>query len=314
LFVKKTVKKTGWEMTLKRKIFQHLLKISLEIINLIFNHGFIFRNVKRFIPIESVFLMYPANQKFADAFTYKKRQVIIKWQPWLCGIIIQDKRIILSFCISAIEKDFLEQENLKFLSELEENFEKLRQTIGAKKKTYAGILPGVLYYKKIITDPTEADVTAAVVAKVVDKIIKEKGLQPDTQIVTLGSEGFVGRKIKEVLAYENVLGIDIKSLNNPAWPKKPCIVLNMATKTALVQNIDNIPDGSIVVNEVYPEPGKKVLESLSEKNCPCYHIAGVKAITIPNFPGAYKGAAPCCSAILSEDIIPVIYELSPHQR
>lgn len=53
--------------------------------------------------IHTVFLLYPANQKYAEAYVYRWHQERIKWRPGLVGLFQQNGSWGLTFGVSATE-------------------------------------------------------------------------------------------------------------------------------------------------------------------------------------------------------------------
>ena len=69
-------------------------------------------------------------------------------------------------------------------------------------------------------------------------------------------------------------------------------------------------EGIVILNETYPAPRRRTLQQLEEMGIPVFHIAGVKGIALPRFPGAYSGGIPCCGMNDSDDNQPLIQYLS----
>jgi len=58
----------------------------------------------------------------------------------------------------------------------------------------------------------------------------------------------------------------------------------------------------VLLNEVYPEPNADEIAFLSGIGVQAYHIVGVKAQALPQFPFAYSGGVPCCAAWNTSDM------------
>jgi hypothetical protein len=56
----------------------------------------------------------------------------------------------------------------------------------------------------------------------------------------------------------------------------------------------------VVLNEVYPEPGREELEIMAEQGARCWHIVGAKGQAWPPFPSAYRNGIPCCASFLPD--------------
>ena len=58
-------------------------------------------------PIKSVFLLYPANEKYTEAYVYHWYAKTMKWSPRLVGLLRQKSSLGLVFGISASDDDFI---------------------------------------------------------------------------------------------------------------------------------------------------------------------------------------------------------------
>jgi hypothetical protein len=307
-------KKRSWW----KKIRSHSRRLSLEILNIFINHDWLFWLIgainKHIRLLEAVFLVYPANEKYALAYVYRRRLPKVMWNPWLCGLLWQDKKVTLMFCISATNGQFTNPENVENLKRAAERMEKLRQLFSVKRKTFAGILPGILHSKEIIHDAPEADITAVAVSQAIDLVKIQESLGDHSPIIILGGKGFIGRRVVRLLNKQNIYSIDsLDGQDSKDWPsinERQGIVVNITLSNALKDYLDVILPGMVVINEVYPEPTLEILQRLREKNCKCYHIVGVKAFALPPFPAAYRGAIPCCAAWPSPKMRVVVRKLN----
>jgi len=296
----------------------HFRRIGIELLNIIVNHDWFFRLVglvnRWFGIVESVFIAYAANEKYALAYGYPKRIRKQKWDPWLTGVLVQNKKLVIMFSISANENDLKDPQNVKQLNYLVNRAETLKELVSARQKTFAGILPGVLYSKRIIREVPEADLTAAIIVQAVEMVKKNEALEAETPIIVLGGRGFIGRRVVKLLPKEKIYTIDLsEGQGKNGWPSylgKREIVLNITQNNALFDYLKVIRPKTVVINDVYPEPTLDVLEELWRKNCTYYHISGVKALSIPAFPGAYKGAIPACAAWPSPKMAVVVRKIN----
>jgi len=304
-------KKRSWLNAVKL----HTRRIAIELLNLLINHDLLFWLVglvnKKVNLIESVFLVYPANEKYALAYVYPCRLPKVKWNPIPGGLLWQNGKLTVMFMISATNGQFTDPQNTENLRRMSDRMERLRQLFGARRKTFAGIVPGVLYAGKIIREAPEADLTAQAVAQAIDSVKVEESLGDDTPVIILGGRGFIGRRVIGLLKDSNVFSIDSSDgQGSKDWPNhlrgQRVIVVNITLNNALKDYLDVIWPGTVVINEVYPEPNSAILERLKNNGCSCHHVVGVQANAFPSFPAAYHGAIPCCAAWPSSEMKVVV--------
>jgi len=302
---KVTERKTAWGFAKS-----HARRLFTEFLNLFFNHDFIFWLIgsanKRFGVIGSVFLAYPANVGYSDAYTYRWRAQTMEWNPRPIGFFWQNGKIGVKFAISSSNSQFSDQANKGKLCHLVERMEELRKLFCAEHKTFAGILPGVLFMKRLVKKTPEADVTAEAVKQVIGKVKSLEGLSDNTPIIVLGGKGFIGRRVVASLSEGTVYSVDIAGNSQNVWPSnlqgKPVLLVNISLNSALGQYIHLLWQEVVIVNEVYPEPCQELAQQLQTVGCHCYHVVGVKARALPSFPGGYQGGIPCCAAWQSKDM------------
>lgn len=312
----KDVKKRSF----KKRFISHIRRISLEILNVFINHDWLFWLFgavnKRINLIESIFIVYPATEKYALAYVYPRRLPKLKWNPWPCGLLLQNWKLTIMFCISSSNGEFTDPVNSEKLKHLAERTEKLRQLFSANRKTFAGILPGILYRKGLVNDTSEADLTAIAVSQALNTVWEKESLEANTPIVVLGGNGFIGKRVVNLLDKNNVVSIDSSDCRSSSkeWPdylkKQKAVVINITLKDSLREYVDVISPESVVINEVYPEPDSETLGRLRNKSINCYHVVGIDALAIPPFPAAYKGAVPCCAAWPSENLKVVVRKIN----
>ncbi|OGY37061.1 MAG: hypothetical protein A3E36_01585 [Candidatus Andersenbacteria bacterium RIFCSPHIGHO2_12_FULL_45_11b] len=299
-------------------IRSHLRRMPLEFLNILFNHDLLFWLIgianKRVGFLESVFLVYPASEKYARAYVYPFRLRRVMWNPWPCGLLWQNGKLTVMFCISATDSQFTDFCNAQNIVHVANRMERIRALLQAHGKTFAGILPGVLYAKRIIREAPEADLTAHAVVQAIEKIARAENLAANTPIVVLGGRGFIGRRIMRMLAESDACSVDSADANGHAsWPDdltgKPVIVVNVTVNHALADYLECMAPGTVVINEVYPEPTPDTLQRLWRQSCVCYHVVGIHAHALPPFPEAYRGAIPCCAAWAADDINVVVRKL-----
>lgn len=285
----------------------HVRRLTLEVLNLLFNHDVVFAAVgilnKKFHFLESIFLVYPANRKYASAYVYEFRRIKVEWSPWLSGLLIQNGKLTLMFSISATNREFDDSKNEQNLRDIAKRMEEIKNSLGANRKTFAGILPGILYAKRILREAPEAELTAEAVVQAISLVKVSEGLH-NVPVIILGGRGFIGRRVLRLLGgiSEKVISIDLVEgkTKQELWPAhltgEKVLVINISVNNAIRDYLHLMWPGTVVLNEVYPEPDKDVIEVLTVNSCKCYHVVGVNAFALPSFPAMYKGAVPCCAA------------------
>jgi hypothetical protein len=288
----------------------HARRFFTELLNVFFNHDWIFWLIglanRKLSVIGSVFLAYPANADYSDAYTYRRRAKTMEWNPKPIGFFWQNGKLGIKFAISTSNGQFSDPANKDNLCRLVERMEKLRKLFCAEHKTFAGILPGVLFMKRMVRETPEADVTAEAVKQVIEKVKLLEKLGDDTPIIVLGGRGFIGRRVMASLPKDVAHSVDIVENDQNSWPShlrgKPVLLVNISSKSVLSQYIPLLWPEVVIVNEVYPEPTLKLARQLKALGCRCYHVVGVKAGALPSFPGGYQGGIPCCAAWQSKDM------------
>jgi len=69
----------------------------------------------------------------------------------------------------------------------------MKNILCVSQRTFAGILPGIMYAKRIIRDAVEVDVTVVAVKKAISSILSSNNYPQNIPIIVLGGHGFVGR-------------------------------------------------------------------------------------------------------------------------
>lgn len=293
----------------------HARRIASMVANIAFGNNLVYRLIgflnraifkRRF---KTVFLLYPANEKYLLSYAYLWYAQKFKWKPCLLGLFRQDHGWGLIFGISAMEKDFLRDSNGEQIQTMERSMENIRKIIGAKQKSFAGILPGLLGARGIVDNPVESLITAKVVLQALRITREQENLKEDTDIVILGGNGFVGRLVVKALADTGYRGaihsVDVgnchefKTLSDRLRGKST-ILLNATKRGALGEYIPLLWPEVVVLNEVYPEPSRDELNLLNGIGIRCYHIVGMQGKSWPAFPRGYAGGIPCCASFLPE--------------
>ncbi len=321
VIVRPKQKKKG---SFKKWLIGHVRKIILLILNFVFNHNYVFAAVgwfnKRWYFLNTVFLAFPEKEAYAYAYVYPSHRDWMRWSPWPCGIFKQDGKWGLMTAISSSGEDFINPVNDENLKLLVEKVEKIRQLLGAKRKTFAGDLPSILFRKRLIRDVIENEVTIKAIVKAENDLRNTLDYPDETPLVILGGKGFVGKKLVKKFNGRNIYCIDVGSngfnrANYNEWPfhlkGKRTILINVSKKTALADYIKLFWSNLILINEVYPEPTERELKEITGRGVAAYHIAGLAADSFPEFPGVYGGGGiPCCAGWDSDQMEVIVRELN----
>ena len=191
----------------------------------------------------------------------------------------------------------------------------VQRLVRASQISFSGILPGVLNTYRLVRGSIEARVTVESIVKAEEVLRKIESIEEDAPVVLLGGGGFIGRRVLRRLNNRTVYAIDpaLNISDGTEWCKmlhgQPIILLNIASKDSLSEYIKTLWPEVRILNEVYPEPDQSTLQALSNIGCSLYHITGLRALSFPPFPLAYRGGIPCCAGRLSGDMNPVINKL-----
>ncbi len=320
---KKTEQEGSLFSRIKKGLTLHVRKILILLISLLVNNiivlGVIGLLNRKFHFLETIFVAYGAVEDYALAYFYPWHMRFMKWNPWPVGFFRQNNRWGIMFGITATEKDFYKDDdsihNNAELTYLVEKTEQLRLLLGAEQKTFAGILPGVLFARKIVTNTPEIDVTLKAVIDAEVKLRMLLGYPDDTPLIILGGKGFLGRKLMQHLEGRELYCVDADghNVNLNSWPKgiegKKAILINVTRKTVINNYIHLFWPELVLLNETYPEPSKEELKGLNRKGCSAYHVVGVEAVSYPRLPRVYKGGIPCCAAWNSKDLKVILRKL-----
>ncbi len=290
---------------MKKNFLLHIRRIAVLIFDFLFDHDWFYHLLGwmnyRLFEIRTVFLMYPEQPKYALAFVYPSRLPKVKWSPFLAGFFIQNGKLGLMFAISATPEDFRNPKNENGLKQAVQRMEEIRRLVKAPRKTFAGILPGILYAKRIVREAPEAELTVEGIVRAIDLIKKEEKIYAKVPLIVLGGRGFIGRRLVKVLQArgEQVIVVD----KNDPWPDslqgEVVMVINTTLRDALLDYRSRMWPEMIIVNEVYPPPPAKYFQGIVRS---LWHIKGAKAWALPPFPHAYQGGIPLCAAFFDNKI------------
>jgi len=250
------------------------------------------------VNIQSVFICYPANEKYSKHFCFDFYLKTVKTRPLLIGFFFQGGKLGLSFATSLTEAEFTRnQDQLNHLITYVKN---LKAQLNAERVSFSGILPSFLRSKGMAFDGLN-DVTAdvsVVLKRTEEQIRKLENLPRDARLVVVGARGSIGAQFVEMMKADgrDVVSIDMHNATEE-WlaSSLPTVLVDVSRQGALKGYLDRIAPNTVVINETYPEPDRKTREVLKKRGCRLYHISGAVANAYPQFPLAYAGGIPCCA-------------------
>ena len=274
--------------TKERKNFS-FKKTLLLVVNFLFNYNFVFRLLGFLRIFRTVFVAYPATEKYALAYVDPQYRDRMRWTPWIVGIFCQDGYMGLMMVISSTEKDFTVEETDN-LRRLYNRTEKIRSLLRANQKTFAGVLPGIFIKTGITTKCPEADITIIALRRAEEEVRRLEGHSDKLPIILLGGKGFIGDRYCQLQNGREVCLVD-KGSNGPInaqdWPEhlfgKPAILVNVSRYGVLQHYTHLFWPGLIVLNESYPEPDSEVLRAVKLQGATVYHLVGFRAWSLPKY-------------------------------
>jgi len=296
------------------KALHFLRRLGVALLYYLFSHQLFYTTLgwlnERLDFIGSVFVAYPASKSYADAYFFDFIKHKIKWSPILCALLYQNGKWTLGMGISALEDElrYADEEDLRFLVE---QAERIRRTVGADHKTFAGILPGILHRRGIVREATEAEVTVRIILNALEIVKRREDLPADVPLIVLGGDGHIGTRLTEAISDELVHSVE-KVNPGEDWPGhlegEEALLINVATSEALSEYMDRVWPGVRLLNEAYPPPNGEKMKVFTQHNS-AYHVVGVKASAYPSFPKRYAGAIPCCAARPCEEMEAIVRQL-----
>lgn len=255
---------------------------------------------------DTFFFVYPATSAYARTYAPAWFDKYARWVPCPIGIMECGGKRGVVFGSLMTENDFLSPRNAKDFSRLMRRMEHIAKVAGLPSIRMAGILPSTAARR----GETFFEDTSGVAAKVVLKSFlalrrQQYSDNESTLAILLGGAGLVGSQVAEQM---EELGIPYRILDPKAGPidlsvfrsNAPMILVDIARKGVLEKYLAHLPDGIVVLNETYPEPGQRIRRKLADRNAKLFHIRGVQGSVWPQLPGGYSDAIPCCGAPTDE--------------
>ena len=255
----------------------------------------------------SVFFCYAGSKRYADHYSYPSCRRFLLWFPSMIGVFRQGRRWGLICAAPVTEAEFSDPTNARNFDRLFQRIGRIKMLLGVDQLSFAGILPNVLrdrYPQRI--RGYDGDRTCEVVRRAVLELRRQHFTDRDHSVVLLGGAGRIGQAVHKRLKADGIDSVVIDS----AVPSGPTLkdlgpvsvlLVDVSRHGAIQRYIPELPVGTVVLNEVFPEPNRDVVAQLKSRNIAAYHIAGVKAEVYPSLPHGYRNAVPCC-AIHSDEI------------
>ncbi|MEM1275892.1 MAG: hypothetical protein AAGH74_05165 [Pseudomonadota bacterium] len=251
---------------------------------------------------DTLFFVYPASAAYARTYAPTWFARYARWVPCPIGIMDYGGGRGLVFGSLMTEADFLAPRNAEHFSRLMRRMEQVAALLGLRSIRMAGILPSTAAKRGETFFEDTSSVAAEVVLKSFLTLREQRfGGNEATVAILLGGAGLVGAQV--AMRMER-MGIPYRVLDSKFGEvdlsifrgNSPMMLVDVARKGALEKYLSHLPDGLVVLNETYPEPGRRIRESLAERGAELFHIRGVEGRVWPNLPGGYADAIPCCGA------------------
>lgn len=250
-------------------------------------------------PIRSVFLIYPAREKYAHTYAFKWVFEYSKTNPLIVGMYFQNFRIGL--IVGTVVGESYFRNNKDYLIKMHSNLELIRKLIGAEVTHFSGTLP-TEFNRLGLIDPQYFEERCELVAEIVvdaeRKVRTEEKIFENCPVLLLGGRGSIGNSLKNQFLDEgrevHIIDKDEKFPSNIYGRK--AILIDVSRKGVLESRMEELWSNLTILNESFPEPESDVVEILNKKGIQVYHVVGVKAKAYPSFQYGYAGGIPCCAA------------------
>ncbi|MBI2484316.1 hypothetical protein HYV71_03985 [Candidatus Uhrbacteria bacterium] len=275
--------------------------------------------------IGMIFVAYPAQPAYQKAYCFGWHARLIKVRPWLVGWYRQNDLAGLMFVVSLTDRDLLDPNTKTLLRRLVRRVEMIRRLVGAKQSSYAGIIPGVLARHGLRRECPETETTVAAVGRALDELCALIEYETDTPVIVLGGRGHVGRLLVKLLQLwgREVYSVDLlegRRVNHEEWPmslvRRKVILVSLVPMPVVENYLFSFWPEIVILNEAYPPPGEQEIANLQGVGVRVFHVVGVEALSLPQFPLDYQGGIPCCAAWNSPGMRVILRELTlnGHQK
>jgi len=130
-------------------------------------------------------------------------------------------------------------------------------------------------------------------------------------ILLLGGKGSIGKALKNLFTNDHrvVYVVDANEEFPNTIINHPATLIDVSRKGVLETRLAGLWKGLVILNEVFPEPNRDVVDNLRDRGIPVYHVVGVQVWALPSFPYGYTGGIPCCAAIQDDKPQSVVRKL-----
>jgi hypothetical protein len=254
-----------------------------------------------FPTLVSVFFCYAGNARYATHYSYPSCRSFLLWFPSTIGVFRQGRRWGLICATPITEAEFTDPNNAQNFDRLLRRLLRIKMLLGVEQLSFAGILPTILRRmgSKCVAD-LDRDRTSEVVRRAVHEVRRKHFVGRQHTVVLLGGAGRIGQAVHKRLKAD---GIEIAIIDS-AIPTTAAfnrlsavsmILVDVSRHGVIQRHIHELPEDTVVLNEVFPEPSRDAVRELKNRNISAYHIAGVRAEVYPSLPHGYQNAVPCCA-------------------
>jgi hypothetical protein len=263
-------------------------------------------------PFRHCFVTYAGEPRYAEYYCDPSSRFFkLPCDLFFMGVYRQGNAWGIKLGISGGPELFVNHDGAANCQRLLDQVSSIRASVNISSTSYAGILPGIMYRLRLRREIPERDSVAAAVVVAAARLSKTFNLS-NAPLFLVGGNGFIGRAIAAKLDNAKLIIIDSKDgaeLHIIAQHREPALVINTASPSAIENIAQFLMPSSIVLNEAYPGPTDATVSSIRHAGSQIFHVSGVAGEAWPPFPFHYASGIPCCAAIPTAPIDPVVIEL-----
>lgn len=292
------------------------LRCIVLMLGLVFRTGHLYRILgivnRHSRTIRTVFFCYAGSTYYARRYCFRWSERWLIDTPTPIGVYRQGGHWGLILASPISERQIVDPNRAERLNQLLQRVDSVAGAIGAERVRLAGVLPGHLRRQGYSAGRDDRELVARVIRGAVARA--QERLPTDVPIVLLGGQGYVGRALQRALrrSGRSFHVVDRLSENRSipqALQARPVLLVDVSRRGALDGHVAHLYPGSVVINENFPEPDRRLVARLRNRGCSVLHIAGVQARVYPSLPGGYRDAVPCCAVHCDGSVKPVLLSL-----